>query len=205
MDRRTALKNITMGLGYTVATPTILNVLASCNAEKETWTPLFFSKEEKHIVTHLVDVILPTSDTPGALDVNIPQFIDMMYHDIEKTQNQELFKQGANIFIQKFGSPVLEGKKEDFEKSLASYFNIPEEETKNILRDQRRPVEKINTSEKENYALYKFLISVRSYTLLGYFTSEKVGKEVLIYDPIPGSYQACIPVEEATNGRAWTL
>ncbi|AUP80028.1 gluconate 2-dehydrogenase subunit 3 family protein [Flavivirga eckloniae] len=84
MDRRSALKNLTMGLGYSIAAPTIFNVLSSCNAEKESWTPLFLSKEEKHIVTHLADIILPASDTPGALDVNIPQFLDVMYHDIEK-------------------------------------------------------------------------------------------------------------------------
>lgn len=194
-----------MSLGYTVAAPTIFNMLASCSAEAETWTPLFLSPEEKHMVTHLADIILPISDTPGALDVNVPQFLDLMYHDIEKKQNQELFRKGAAIFAEKFNAPVLEGKKEDFEKLLASYFNISKEETKNILKDQKLPLAKIDESNIENYALYKFLLSVKYYTLFGYFTSEKIGEEVLVYDPVPGNYQGCISVNEATGGRAWSL
>ncbi len=205
MNRRSALKNLTMSLGYTVAAPTIFNMFASCTAEAETWKPLFLSPEEKHMVTHLMDIILPTSDTPGALDVNIPQFLDLMYYDIEKKEKQELFRKGAAIFAKKFNMPILEGKKEDFEKSLSSYFNISEEDSKSILKDQKLSLEKVNDNKIENYTLYKFLLSVKYYTLFGYFTSEEVGENVLAYDPIPGNYQACISVNEATGGRAWSL
>ncbi len=205
MNRRSALKNLTMSLGYTVAAPTIFNMFASCTAEVETWKPLFLSPEEKHMVTHLMDSILPTSDTPGALDINIPQFLDLMYYDIEKKEKQELFRKGAAIFAKKFNMPILEGKKEDFEKSLSSYFNISEEDSKSILKDQKLSLEKVNDDKIENYTLYKFLLSVKYYTLFGYFTSEEVGENVLAYDPIPGNYQACISVNEATGGRAWSL
>lgn len=194
-----------MSLGYTVAAPTIFNMLASCTAEAETWAPLFLSPEEKHIVTHLADIILPASDTPGALDVNIPQFLDLMYHDIEKKEHRELFRKGATIFAKKFNVPVLEGKKEDFEKSLSSYFNVSKEETEHILKDQRLPLAQIDASKMENHAAYKFLLSVKYYTLFGYFTSEKVGETVLAYDPVPGYYQGCVSVDEATGGRAWSL
>ncbi|TGV03513.1 gluconate 2-dehydrogenase subunit 3 family protein [Flavivirga rizhaonensis] len=210
MNRRSALKNLTMSLGYTVAAPTLFNMLASCTANAETWSPVFLSSEEKYMVIHLVDIILPASDnTPGALDVNIPQFLDLMYHDIEKKENQELFRKGANIFAKKltnkFNLNVLDGKKEDFEKSLSSYFNVSKEETENILKEQRLPLTKVDDSKMENYILYKFLLSVKYYTLFGYFTSEKVGEDVLAYDPIPGNYQGCISINEATGGRAWSL
>ncbi|GAA3596401.1 gluconate 2-dehydrogenase subunit 3 family protein [Flavivirga amylovorans] len=205
MNRRSALKNLTMSLGYAVATPTIFNMLASCNAETETWTPLFLSPEEKHMVTHLADIILPASDTLGALDVNIPQFLDLMYNDIEKKENQELFRKGAVIFVKNLNTSVLDTKKEDFEKSLSSYFNISEEDTESILKEQRLPVAKIEKDRMDDYSLYKFLLSIKYYTLFGYFTSEKVGKDVLVYDPIPGSYQGCISLDEATGGRAWAL
>ncbi|GAA3634750.1 gluconate 2-dehydrogenase subunit 3 family protein [Flavivirga jejuensis] len=205
MNRRSALKNLTLSLGYTVAAPTIFNMLASCSAEKKTWTPLFLSPEEKHMVTHLADIILPSSDTPGALDVNIPQFLDLMYHDLEKKENQELFRKGAAVFAKKFNGPILDGKKEDFEKSLSSYFNISKEETKNILKKQRFPLARIDEANLEKYTLYKFLLSIKYYTLFGYFTSEEVGERVLAYDPVPGRYDGCISVDEATGGRAWSL
>lgn len=210
MNRRTALKNLTMSLGYTVAAPTIFNMLSSCTAEAETWVPLFLSPEEKHMVTHLVDIILPATDTPGALDVNVPQFLDLMYNDIEKKENQDIFKKGASLFAEKFKSQftseATKGDKEQFETLLAAHFNISDDETGTILKEQRLPIQNITDSQLENYALYKFLLSVKEYTLFGYFTSEKVGEDVLNYDPVPGVFIGCTTVDEATtNGRAWSL
>ncbi|SFB96152.1 Gluconate 2-dehydrogenase subunit 3 [Algibacter lectus] len=209
MNRRTALKNLTMSLGYTVAAPTIFNMLSACTAEADTWSPLFLSSEEKHMVTQLVDIILPASDTPGALDVNVPQFLDMMYQDIEIKENQDQFKKGASIFSKKFktqfGSEVAKGDKEQFETLLASYFDISDEETATVFKEQRLPIEKLTNPKIENRALYKFLISVRTYTLFGYFTSEKVGETVLNYDPVPGVHISCMPLEDVLNGRAWSL
>tara|TARA_R110002049_G_scaffold308754_1_gene513873 strand:- start:10569 stop:11003 length:435 start_codon:yes stop_codon:yes gene_type:complete len=119
MTRRSALKNLTMSLSYAVAAPTIMNLLTSCTAEAKTWSPLFLSEDEKHTVTHLVDIILPATNTPGALDVNVPQFLDLMYHDIEKESNQKLFKDGAKLFAikfeSKFNKPISKGNKEDIE------------------------------------------------------------------------------------------
>ena len=43
----------------------------------------------------------------------------------------------------------------------------------------------------------------RSATILGYFTSETVGKTVLHYDPVPGRYDGCLPIAEVGN-RNWT-
>ena len=43
---------------------------------------------------------------------------------------------------------------------------------------------------------------IRSTTILGYFSSEKVAKDVLNYDPVPGRYDPCIPLEQV-KGRDW--
>lgn len=209
MNRRTALKNLSMSLGYTVAAPTIFNMLSSCTAETKTWSPLFLSLDEKHMVTHLSDIILPTTDTPGALDVNVPQFLDLMYHDIERKENQDIFKKGASVFTKKFktqfNSDVIEGNKEQFETLLALYFKISDDATETVLEEQNLPIEQVTDSQMDNYVLYKFLLSVKRYTLFGYFTSEKIGEEVLNYDPVPGVLIGCIPIEEIPNGRAWSL
>ncbi len=209
MNRRTALKNLTISLGYTVAAPTIFNMLSSCTAKAETWAPLFLSPEEKHMVSHLADIILPASDTPSALDVNVPQFLDLMYHDIENKESQDIFKKGALLFAEKFKSQfnteAIHGNKKQFEVLLASYFKISDEETEAVLKEQRLPIEIVADSQIENYALYKFLISVKKYTLFGYFTSEKVGEDVLNYDPVPGIHIGCLPIEDIPNKRAWSL
>ncbi len=209
MNRRTALKNLSISLGYTVAAPTIFNMLSSCTAEAEGWKPLFLSAEEKHMVTHLADIILPTTDTPGALDVNVPQFIDLIYHDIEQPQRQERFKKGAALFAKAFTSQfsleALQGDKAQFETLLASYFNLTDEATADVLKQQRITENKITPSELDNYLLYNFLLSIKKYTTFGYLTSETVGENILNYDPIPGAFIGCISVEDLPNGRAWSL
>ena len=207
MNRRNALKNITLGIGYAVATPTLMSILSSCTEEVETWKPLFFSNEEKHLVTHLVDIILPSSNIPGALDVNVPQFIDKMYKDIESESKQKLFQKGATVFSGKFeatsGEKVLKGTKEAIQELFETYFKLSKEDTKKVMKEQRLPENEVSAERKDDYLTYKFLLSVRSYTLFGYYTSEKVGEEILSYDPIPGSYEACVPL--ADIGNAWSL
>lgn len=209
MDRRSALKNLTLSLGYAVAAPTLFNMLSSCTANAATWTPVFFSKEQKQLVTHLVDIILPSSNIPGALDVNVPQFIDKMYNDIERESNQTRFQNGANIFSKKFeemfDKEALKGSKEEVHKLFSVYFDLSEEEIQNVLKKQRLSGSELNDDEKDTYLIYKFLFSIRYYTLFGYYTSEKIGEEVLAYDPVPGELKACISLEEATGGKAWSL
>ena len=46
-------------------------------------------------------------------------------------------------------------------------------------------------------------LTVQELVITGYFTSEQVGKTVLHYDPIPGRYDACIPISEVGNVN-WT-
>ena len=209
MDRRTALKNLSISLGYTVAAPTIFNMLSSCTAEASGWKPLFLSADEKHMITHLADIILPTTNTPGALDVNVPQFLDLMYAEIEKEYNQDIFKKGALLFAEafkaKFNIEVSEGTKVQYETLFASYFKISEATETSVLKLQNQPIENITSAEMDSYLLYKFLLSVRRYTLFGYYTSEKVGETVLNYDPIPGNQKGCIPIEDVPNGNAWSL
>lgn len=209
MDRRTALKNLTASIGYTIVTPTIFSILSSCNEKSKAWTPLFLSEEQRIIITHLVDVIIPKTDLPGALDTNIPQFLDMMYHEVETEDKQKIFKKGAEKFLKKHvhsqNKSAADFKKEEFGVILNSYFNLSDENSKKVLNEQNLTIETLTENESESYYIYKFLLSVRYYTIFGYCTSEEIGENILAYDPIPGVYKGCISLQEATNGMAWSL
>jgi hypothetical protein len=71
------------------------------------------------------------------------------------------------------------------------------------LEQQKKDAEEINEDELESFELYKFLFMIREFALLGYFTSEKIGKEYLVFDPIPAGYKPCIPLSDV--GNAWTI
>ena len=206
MDRRTALKNITLTFGYAVATPTVLSVLQSCKSNVATWTPMFFSPSQGYMIKQLADIILPTTDIAGALDVNVPEFMDKMLHDIAPEDKRNIIKEGANAFEKEFqnayNKDVLKGSKAEYEKLLKKYFDISEAE-KNAIFKMHNTEENITEEELNTYLIYKFLLATREYTLFGYYTSELVGETILSYDPVPGSWEACIPVVDV--GNAWSL
>ena len=209
MDRRSALKNLSLSIGYAVAAPTLINILSSCTAEANTWMPVFLTEQEKKLVTHLVDIILPSSVIPGALDVNVPQFIDLMYKDIEKETNQKKFQNGARIFSKRFekmfGKEVMDGNKEEIQKLFATYFDLSEDNIIEVLKTQKLPKKEVACNKLDTYLIYKFLFSVRYYTLYGFYTSEHIGEKVLAYNPVPGTYKSCVSLEKTTGGKAWSL
>ena len=207
MDRRKALKGLGLSMGYVIAAPTAISVLQSCSGKEESWASVFFTEEEKHMVKHLVDIILPVTDTPGGLDLNLPQFVDMMCNDTLKESDKDLFHQGsrffANDYQQRVKKDLEKSNKEDIKQLFSLYFDLDQAEQDQVKLLQSRSVENVSGEDIKNFTIYKFLLMVRSLSLLGYFTSEKIGKEVLSFDPIPGAYKACIPVSKV--GNAWTI
>ena len=207
MNRRDTIKGLALSFGYVVAAPTVLSALESCTTTNETWPAVYFSKEEQHVVTHLVDIILPATETPGGLDVNLPQFIDMMSQDMFLPEEKDMFKEGSEIFSvrfkEKFGKDISVSSRDEIAELFAVYFDLEVEEQGKVRSLQSKPIEEVPTEELDNYKMYKFLFNIRSLALFGYFTSEKVGKEVLNFDPIPGKYVPCVPLSEI--GNAWTI
>ena len=104
MDRRKALKNMGLAMGYTVATPTMISLLNSCKAESAaSWTPRFFSPGEGKILTHMVDILLPKTDTPSASEVNVHIFIDRYIDEVMPLEQQGFIR----MLMGKFAGSVL--------------------------------------------------------------------------------------------------
>jgi len=197
MDRRKALKGLGLSLGFVVATPTVLSILQSCKTDKKEvtgWIPEFLSEDEGIVVKNLVDLILPkTVDLPGASDVNVAQFIDLYTSKVSGKEEQEGYKKGLAAVINAFGKPVKDLTTEDYDGLLAKYLKATKEEQEAFRKnDEEAPV-------------LETLIGLRGSAIWAYRTSEKVGEEVLAYDPVPGEQKGCISLEEATGGRAWSL
>ncbi len=215
MDRRKALKNMGLSLGYAVATPTLISIFQSCKTETVLeWTPDFFSKEEGSLITNLVDLILPKTDTPSASEVQVNIFIDRFANEVMEKEQQDFLK----MTMKKFVDATLKssGKEtvndlnaQDIEPVLAQALKVTKEEEKNYTKsiaDYNISLKEGNSSELDDKtALFGFANSLRGLTIWGYKTSEYVGEEVLAYLPIPGEYKGCGDLEELTGGKAWSL
>ena len=215
MDRRKALKNMGLAIGYTVATPTLIGIMQSCKGEPVMeWTPDFFTKEQGSVLTKLVDIILPKTDTPSASEVQVNIFIDRFINEVADKEQQDFTKMAMGRFLEK--ATKAAGKEnaidlsvEDLEKTLAATLKITkEDEVKNmdaITTYNEAMAKGQEALLDDSVASHAFANNLRGMTIMGYKTSEFVGEEVLAYLPVPGEYIGCGDLQELTGGKAWSL
>jgi hypothetical protein len=213
MDRRKALKNIGLGAGFLVATPTILSLLQSCKSEPE-FIPNFLSKGEGHALRRIVDLIIPSDETvPGAVDVGVHEFIDNFWNEVVPEESQAQVRMAftglAGEFTKTFTKDISEGNAEDFDQLLGKYLVTSEEEQKGYNERigqfyqayQKDPTSTMDT----DLACNQLFGQLRGMTIWGWKASEEIGENVLAYEPIPGQQIGCLSVEEATGGKAYSL
>jgi hypothetical protein len=197
MNRRKALQQAGLLTGGILATPSLFSLLQSCQLEKGvSWKPLFFNKEEALLISSLVDVLLPRTETPGALDVNVDRFMDLVFAKTLSVPEQEQLRKEMAVFnascVADFGAPFID---------------LSIEDQQSILTTAEAHAPKFNGSvwgtavgKQKDVGFYR---RTKAMAIWAYFSSEKIGKEVLAYDPIPGGYNGCLPLSEI--GKRWTF
>ncbi|MBC6997387.1 gluconate 2-dehydrogenase subunit 3 family protein [Cytophaga sp. FL35] len=215
MDRRKALRNMGLALGYTVATPTLISIVQSCKQEPSfEWTPDFFSKDEGAVLTKLVDIILPKTDTPSASETQVHLFIDRFALEVMDEKQQNFVNMSIGRFIEK--ALIDSGKEkggelsaEELEPVLAEALSVSkEDEAKNfeaIKQYHEAVAEGKEPLLDDGISRFAFANNLRGLTIMGYKTSEYVGENVLAYLPVPGEFIACGDLQELTGGKAWSL
>jgi len=197
MDRRSALKKAGVLACSAVAIPSLFSLLQSCKSENRLgWQPLFFTESEAKTIAAILDMILPRTDTPGALDVKSDIFIDKV---IAKTYDEEAqAKMRSEIAAfnseceKNFGNAFVELNPADREKVLQAAEKNSGKFSPGVWGTA--------VGKQEPIGFYR---SIKSMAIWAYFSSEEIGKNVLAYDPIPGTYEPCMPLSEGQN--RWSL
>lgn len=198
MNRREALKHTSLIMGYAISSSTIASLLSSCKNEPELgWQPELFTIDQAKTVTEMTECILPKTDTPGAKDLRLSRFIDRMAKELFSPEDQKQFLAGLQAFEQEcqntYSKSFIECTHEQQEEFLLQLDKKSPKFTPSIWGfPTKEPVD-------EPMSFYRTL---KDLTLLGYFSSEEVGKHMLAYDPVPGAYLSCIPISEV--GTTWT-
>ncbi len=180
MTRRAALKRAALFLGVAFTPSLIANVLQAAVPGAKA---LFLSKAQLDLVTAIADRILPRTDTPGASDVGVPAFVDLMLGKYSTESERQVFTAG----LDEVNAASLTAHAQSFVKVSAAQQDA-------IL--MRIAV----ASQKKDKT---FFHQIKELTVVGYFTSEIVGRTVLHYDPVPGRFQGCVPISEVGN-VLWT-
>ncbi|WP_375324130.1 gluconate 2-dehydrogenase subunit 3 family protein [Flagellimonas sp. GZD32] len=197
MDRRKALKFTGSMATAAVVGPSLLSLLQSCkNETRIDWEPQFLTLDEAAFVSKVVDMILPRTETPGALDVKVDMFLDKVYAQLYNEEGQNHVRNE----IAKFNADCQKDYGDDF-------VNLSESDQINALQKAEETSGQFGSSvwgttvgNPEPVGFYR---SFKSAVLWGYFTSEEIGENVLNYDPIPGAYRGCLQLDEV--GNKWSL
>lgn len=189
MNRREWLKCMSALAVGAVAAPSLLAVLnAHAAAQRTETTPPFFTQAQSDVVVAVVDIILPQSDTPGAVEAGVPRFIDLMFRDVYTKEEQQHYVQALAAFEKESSKPFLQL---DPAQRKALVTRLHEEAlAKNKLKPASAPA---------------FVLMTKKLAMLGFFMSQPGCTEVLQYVAVPGAYHADIPLSQAGNGRAWAI
>lgn len=214
MNRRQALRNIGLGAGVLVVGPSTLSLLQSCKNEPQyDWQPVFLSASHGFALKKTLDIIIPASETPGASDLNIAQFIDSYMDKVADLERRDRFKKSADAFASAFENEYEktqeEGNDEEFENIVKKYLKATpakkEEYIKRNTETQDAQKQQKDMKFDADAGAYAYLTEVRDLGIWAWKTSEQIGENVLWYDPVPGEYIPCGPVEELGNGKAMSL
>ncbi|MEL7427845.1 MAG: gluconate 2-dehydrogenase subunit 3 family protein [Bacteroidota bacterium] len=202
MDRRDVLKYTAYLTGYAVTAPLTSAILSGCKSEPAApdFIPSFFTAEEYPAVRQMAELMLPKTDTPGAGELGIPQFVDKVLSTFTKPKDQERLRTGLNTWLGSIanegGSPYAELGAEDQLRIL--------NELDTTSKASAEELEGLGLSKEEKKERTPWWLDLKGLIIGGYFSSEYIGTEVLAYDPVPGAYLGCIPVSE-TGGKNWSL
>lgn len=173
MKRRKAIQ--TFGIATThILFPSILaGFITGCKnktLDNPDYTPKFFSGQEFIYLKLLIDFVIPETNSASASSVGTHKFLDEVFALCLDPDQQIEIRNGFSGFVDNYNSD-----------------SIDEELVKTIDK-------KAYDGESE----FSWFISVKQFTMIGYFTSEEGTTIASNYVPIPGDYRGNVPLDQDT-------
>jgi gluconate 2-dehydrogenase gamma chain len=143
-----------------------------------------FSEVTRAFVDAFCDTFIPDTDTPGAKSAGVPQFIELL---ITSTPHA--------LAVTEFEANIVLISRDLEERGRAPFVRLAPPQRETILAPFDHAAITA-TSERPYYGTY---VSLRVLTVLGYYTSSEGASEELRYEPVPGRYDADIPMDPAAR------
>jgi fructoselysine-6-P-deglycase FrlB-like protein len=174
MNRRQALRRASLLIGASLSAP----LLAGANGLKiNTFTGIEPSPQQRLLVAELADIILPTTDTPGAKTAQTEAFVCRVLRDCYPLAEQQNFYKSL----------------ENFDKSCSLKYG-------NSL-NQLSASNKIAAVKDLTQSDSSFFLAAKALIITGYFTSEIGATKALAYEAVPGHFDGCMPL--AAGQKTW--
>jgi hypothetical protein len=191
MNRRDALSRVALLLGGTVIGGELF--LSGCtSSDKKLGQSVDFTADDVAYLDEIADTIIPATDTPGAKDAKVGQFMTVMVKDCYNDKDQKVFLDGMN--------KLNDASKKKFNGT--GFMKITPEQRKELLNELDKEQKDYAKNKKKEDPAHYFTM-MKQLTLLGYFTSEPGATKALRYVAVPGRFDACIPYKK--GDKAWAL
>ena len=172
MDRRKAIKNLAIVSGTLITLP---QWMVSCGVSDTTVHQSSFSVAEQKFLASITDTIIPTGNSIGALSVGVDKFLQKLIDDCYEKDAQE------NVKTQ------LKGLEENAKTiNKISFADCTQAQREQLL---------LKLSTSTNKAEKDFFDLIKSETIRGFNTSQKVMQEYLGYKVAPGHYYGSVDVK----------
>jgi hypothetical protein len=189
MNRREALSSVALLLGGTIIGGEMF--LSGCtNADKKIgMAGLNFSPDDIAFLDEVGETIIPATDTPGAKETKIGEFMHTIVRDCYEPENQQIFMQGMGKLND--ASQKMNGK---------SFLESSPAERKTLLIELDKEQKTYTAAKKDSDPNHYFRM-MKELTIWGYFTSEPGATKALRYVAVPGKYEGTIPYKK--GDKAW--
>lgn len=187
MNRREALSRVALIMGGTVLGAEAF--LSGCTNPK---TGFILTADDMAFLNEVGETIIPATQTPGAKEANVGEFMSVMVRDCYDEKNQQIFMEGMRA-LQFKESKAKIGK---------SFMEANAQERHDLISAIDKEVQDLKIKADKNAGTPKhYFTMIKELTLTGFFTSEVGATKALRYIAIPGRYEGCVPY--AKGDKAW--
>ncbi len=204
MNRRAVIKNLALLAGGAVLLPSCLkeNGHSGISLKK-----IKLDDDQQTLIGDISETIIPKTNTPGAKDLNVHLFVLKMMDDCYSKADQQKIVQGAGEFNdmikKKNGKSFSDLDAKDREAALLAL-----EKSMKPVHAPAKSIKPVGEGQKSAPAPEKkpeipplafFYGAVKQQTIFGYTNSKYFMTKQIVYELVPGRYNAHFPVKNLHN------
>ncbi|MFM1929300.1 MAG: hypothetical protein RL387_628 [Bacteroidota bacterium] len=184
MNRREALSRVAIIMGGTV-----LGAEAFLSGCKTASTGISFSAADISFLDEVAETILPATNTPGAKEAKVAEFMKVMVTDCYEAKDQTIFMDG----IKKLDEASKKANSKSFMEADAK-------QRHDLLVTLDKEAKDYEKAKKQDEPKHYFTM-MKELTLTGFFTSEVGATKALRYVAVPGKFEGSVPYTKGE--KAW--
>jgi hypothetical protein len=181
-DRRAAIQTLLQGgLAFSLIPGFAETAWSTIAAGSDRTAPRALSSDQTQVIALIAEVILPRSDTPGATDVGVPAWIDLVLAEYFSGPRRAAFLADLSaidqLALSTSGASLIGLKHDDLMKVMDSLDAA--------------------CGSKDLTAAQRGYVQLKELIVYGYFTSKPVQQDLLKVVIVPGRFDADVLIKPA--------